>query len=297
MSRRRRPREGLRQPRQSHRAARQSDARRGGRCERLVSWQPPRRERASGRGLVWAQTSGADRALPAREAVQAPHRARDRRRCSRATAVVARAAAPRRRSRSTRSSSGDTRRRSAGSSARSSSPASLGIACSYAQTYFTGWTGERMLADLRNHLFRHLQRLSLGFYERNRAGVAHQPAHERRRGARPARHRRRHARSSRTRSCSSARRSILFLLDWRLALAMLTVIPLLIDRDRDLPQALGRAVPRASARRSALVTATLAEDIAGMRVVQAFTRERAAQRALPRGQRALPRARTRRPSS
>ena len=49
--------------------------------------------------------------------------------------------------------------------------ACVGIACSYAQTYFTGWTGERMLADLRNHLFRHLQRLSLGFYERNRAGV------------------------------------------------------------------------------------------------------------------------------
>src|SRR3712207_5460979 len=44
-------------------------------------------------------------------------------------------------------------------------------ATSYAQTYFTGWTGERILADLRNRLFRHLQRLSLGFYERNRAGV------------------------------------------------------------------------------------------------------------------------------
>src|ERR671937_963454 len=42
---------------------------------------------------------------------------------------------------------------------------------SSAQTYFTGWTGERILADLRNRLFRHLQRLSLGFYERNRAGV------------------------------------------------------------------------------------------------------------------------------
>ena len=28
-----------------------------------------------------------------------------------------------------------------------------------------------MLADLRIRLFRHLQRLSLGFYERNRAGV------------------------------------------------------------------------------------------------------------------------------
>ena len=53
----------------------------------------------------------------------------------------------------------------------SSAPASIGLGCSYGQTYFTGWTGERMLADLRNHLFRHLQRLSLGFYERNRAGA------------------------------------------------------------------------------------------------------------------------------
>ena len=41
----------------------------------------------------------------------------------------------------------------------------------YAQTYLTGWVGERMLADLRTKLFEHLQRLSLGFYERNRAGV------------------------------------------------------------------------------------------------------------------------------
>ena len=28
-----------------------------------------------------------------------------------------------------------------------------------------------MLADLRNNLFRHVQRLSLGYFERNRAGV------------------------------------------------------------------------------------------------------------------------------
>ena len=39
----------------------------------------------------------------------------------------------------------------------------------YAQTYLTGWVGERMLADLRTTLFDHLQDLSLGFYERNRA--------------------------------------------------------------------------------------------------------------------------------
>ena len=41
----------------------------------------------------------------------------------------------------------------------------------YVETYLTGWVGERILADLRNQLFGHLQRLSLGFYERNRAGV------------------------------------------------------------------------------------------------------------------------------
>ena len=41
----------------------------------------------------------------------------------------------------------------------------------YVETYMTGWVGERILADLRSQLFAHLQRLSLGFYERNRAGV------------------------------------------------------------------------------------------------------------------------------
>src|SRR5207302_7301744 len=41
----------------------------------------------------------------------------------------------------------------------------------YVETYMTGWVGERILTDLRKQLFGHLQRLSLGFYERNRAGV------------------------------------------------------------------------------------------------------------------------------
>ena len=41
----------------------------------------------------------------------------------------------------------------------------------YVETYMTGWVGERILADLRKQLFGHLQQLSLGFYERNRAGV------------------------------------------------------------------------------------------------------------------------------
>jgi len=147
----------------------------------------------------------------------------------------------------------------------------LNWAMSYVQTYLTGWVGERILADLRNALFRHLQRLSLGFYERTRAGVI----------------------ISRLTNdveaidqlvtdgvTSLVQNSLtligtailLFVLDWRLALATLSVIPLMsiatvIFRIRST-----RAY-RAVRERLGLVTATLAEDIAGMRVVQAFTRE------------------------
>jgi ABC-type multidrug transport system fused ATPase/permease subunit len=42
---------------------------------------------------------------------------------------------------------------------------------SYAQTYLVGWVGQRALQDLRVRLFAHLQRLSIGYYSRNRAGV------------------------------------------------------------------------------------------------------------------------------
>src|SRR4051812_42830128 len=51
--------------------------------------------------------------------------------------------------------------------------ASAGVtwAATYVQTYLVNWVGERALQDLRVKLFRHLQRLSIGFYSRNKAGV------------------------------------------------------------------------------------------------------------------------------
>jgi ABC-type multidrug transport system fused ATPase/permease subunit len=42
---------------------------------------------------------------------------------------------------------------------------------SYVQTYLVGWVGQRALQDLRIQLFEHLQRMSVGFYSRRRAGV------------------------------------------------------------------------------------------------------------------------------
>jgi ATP-binding cassette subfamily B protein len=44
-------------------------------------------------------------------------------------------------------------------------------AASYAQTYLVGWVGQRALADLRLQIFRHLQDMPIGFYERRPAGM------------------------------------------------------------------------------------------------------------------------------
>ena len=44
-------------------------------------------------------------------------------------------------------------------------------AATYVQTYLINWVGQRALQDLRVQLFEHLQRLSIGFYSRNKAGV------------------------------------------------------------------------------------------------------------------------------
>ncbi|MFL5959229.1 MAG: ABC transporter ATP-binding protein [Gaiellaceae bacterium] len=141
----------------------------------------------------------------------------------------------------------------------------------YVETYMTGWVGERILTDLRRQLFGHLQRLSLGFYERNRAGVL----------------------ISRmtndveaidqlvTDGVTTLAQSTLMLvgtavlllvLDWRLALATLAVIPFMSIASALFRSRSARAYA-AVRERLGLVTATLAEDIAGMRMVQAFTRE------------------------
>ncbi|MDE3190096.1 MAG: ABC transporter ATP-binding protein, partial [Acidobacteriota bacterium] len=144
----------------------------------------------------------------------------------------------------------------------------------YVETYLTGWVGERILADLRNRLFEHLQQLSLGFYERNRAGVIisrltndveaiDQLVTD---GVTTL------VQSTLTLGGTAV---ILFVLDWRLALATCAVIPLMSVATLLFRKYSARAYA-AVRERLGLVTATLAEDIAGMRVLQAFTREQAA---------------------
>ena len=88
---------------------------------------------------------------------------------------------------------------------------------------------------------------------------------------------------------------LLFYLDWRLALATLPVIPVMSVGTFFFRRHSTRAY-RAVRERLGLVTATLAEDIAGMRVVQAFAREQVERPELPRGQRRATASRTSRRS-
>ncbi|MGI9659431.1 MAG: ABC transporter ATP-binding protein [Gaiellaceae bacterium] len=149
--------------------------------------------------------------------------------------------------------------------------AALGWLATAGHTYFTSWVGERVLADLRSRLFRHLQSLSLGYYERNRTGAT----------------------ISRLTNDVEAldqlvtdgvaslvqnslvlvgSAAILLVLDWRLALATLAVFPLMALATAIFRRLSSRAY-RSVRERIGSVSATLQEDISGMRVVQAFARE------------------------
>ncbi|HNG57191.1 MAG TPA: ABC transporter transmembrane domain-containing protein, partial [Solirubrobacterales bacterium] len=42
---------------------------------------------------------------------------------------------------------------------------------SWLQTWLVGWVGIRVLQDLREQVFKHIQRMSIGFFNRNRPGA------------------------------------------------------------------------------------------------------------------------------
>ena len=73
---------------------------------------------------------------------------------------------------------------------------------------------------------------------------------------------------------------VLFFLDWRLALATLAVMPAMASATALFRIRSTRAYRRVR-ERLALVTATLAEDIAGMRVVQGLHARAAERKPLP----------------
>ena len=141
----------------------------------------------------------------------------------------------------------------------------------YAQTYLVGWVGQRALQDLRIKLFAHLQRLSIGFYSRNRAGVII---------------------SRLTNDVEALDQlvedgmatlfqsgltllgvlGILIVLDWHLALLTFLALPLLAVGGLLFRIASADAY-RITRERIAAITGYLQETLSGMRVVRAFAQE------------------------
>lgn len=141
----------------------------------------------------------------------------------------------------------------------------------WAQLYLVSWLGNRVVYDLRDTMFRHLQRLSIGYIDRRGVGAI----------------------MTRIQNDVSVLNElfsggvpgmiasslilvgivvVMLITDWQLALLALAVLPimgLVMARWRR------RAVEtyRATRRTIGIVNADLAESIAGVRVVQAFGQE------------------------
>src|SRR5215211_1165115 len=152
----------------------------------------------------------------------------------------------------------------------------LDFGVEYGQTLLTAYVGQRVMYDLRMQIFAHLQRLSIGFFDRNPVGRLM------------------------TRVTSDvetlnelfssgvvtvfgdvftllAIMTMMLLVDWRLALVTFSVIPLVW-----LTAAIFRRRVREAFRdirlRLARLNAYLQERLSGMRVVQLFGREEASAR-------------------
>jgi ABC-type multidrug transport system fused ATPase/permease subunit len=141
----------------------------------------------------------------------------------------------------------------------------------YGQTYIMSWVGQSVLFDMRRHLFNHLQRLSFNFYDNMEAGRI----------------------ISRMTGDVGALNEFLtsgvvavvsdlfvligivvlmFTLNWQLAAITLTVVPVIAVATH-LYRTRSRALYREVRRQNAIVTGHLAENISGVRVVQAYARE------------------------
>jgi ATP-binding cassette subfamily B multidrug efflux pump len=143
--------------------------------------------------------------------------------------------------------------------------------CSYGETVLTALLGQRVMRDLRHQLFEHVQRLSIGFYDRTPVGRLVTRV------------------TSDVESLNElftagvvaglgdvftllAIAVMMIVIDWRLAIAAFAVIPL-VYLTSHLFQKRVRVAYRDIRARLARINASLQERITGMRVVQLFGRE------------------------
>jgi ATP-binding cassette subfamily B protein len=148
----------------------------------------------------------------------------------------------------------------------------VGFVLRYLQTYITGVLGQLVMYDLRTQMFRHVERLSLSFFDRNPVGRL----------------------VTRLTNDVDALNElltsgivaiigdaftligialVLLYLNWQLALITFCVLPVLVYASLKI-QVRMRAAFRQTRLRLARINAYIAENVTGMQVVQLFNRER-----------------------
>ncbi len=141
----------------------------------------------------------------------------------------------------------------------------------WGQFYTTQWLGNRVVFDIRNRMFRHLQNLSIGYIDKRGVGAV----------------------MTRIQNDVSVIQDmfsdtvigiisnvlvlvgiviLMFVTNWKIALLAMVVMPIMILVMKYWQQ-YAKAAYRATRRTIGIVNANLAESIDGMRVVQAYTRE------------------------
>lgn len=141
----------------------------------------------------------------------------------------------------------------------------------WGQFYYTQWLGGRVVLDIRNRMFRHLQNLSIGYIDKRGVGTV----------------------MTRIQNDVAVIQelfsetvigiisNVLVLLgiigimlwtNWKLALLSFLVLPIMTVIMKYW-QTYAKAAYRRTRRTIAIVNGNLAESIAGMRIVQAYTRE------------------------
>jgi ATP-binding cassette subfamily B protein len=145
-------------------------------------------------------------------------------------------------------------------------------ALSYVQTVGMGWIGQHMILDIRNALFGHLQSLSLQFYSEQKAGwIISRLTND--------------IENFNTLLNDGVQNLVkngltligvfiaIFFVDWRLALATISILPVMVVGTTVFRIESWKAY-RAAREAVAEVAAHLQENVSGMRVVQAFTGEK-----------------------
>ena len=141
----------------------------------------------------------------------------------------------------------------------------------WGQFYTTQWLGQRVVYDMRNRMFRHLQNLSISYIDKRGVGAV----------------------MTRIQNDVAVIQEmfsdtvigiisnalvligiivIMMITDWKLALLSFLVLPIMIGIMR-VWQGYAKSAYRKTRRTIGIVNANLAESIAGMRVVQAYVRE------------------------